>query len=227
MNLKDPKVQKILLVSLAVVVMSYVYFGTGLLPINYPVRKAKIQEMEQEYNKLSAELEKARKVVADMARLEAEYERLHEQWISAQELLPEEEEMPDLLRQVTTAGNKAGVTFALFEPQAASPREFHVEHPIKLKVRGGYHQVGIFLSRLANLDRIVNVANLQVRTAPKTRAKSSGPRRGVPDDQQRVERVKKERFSTETVEAQFTLVAYTLLKGVSHEAVEPQHAQND
>lgn len=216
MNLRDPKVQKIVVAALAIIVVSYVYFGTSLLPINYPVRKAKIQAMEQEYNKLSAELEKARRVVADMPRLEAEYERLHDQWLSAQELLPEEEEMPDLLRQVTTAGNKSGVVFALFEPQATSPREFHVEHPIKVKVRGGYHQVGIFLSRLANLDRIVNVANLTLSVPP---ARNSAKKPG--------DRGKKERLSTETVEAQFTLIAYTLLEGVEHEPVQAQHAQTD
>jgi type IV pilus assembly protein PilO len=216
MNLKDPKVQKIVIGALAMIIVSYVYFGTSFLPFTYPVRKAKIQSMEQEYAKLSAELEKARKVVADMPRLEAEYERLHEQWLSAQELLPEEEEMPDLLRQVTTAGNKAGVVFALFEPQATSPREFHVEHPIKVKVRGGYHQVGIFLSRLANLDRIVNVANLKL-TVPAGKARAASRKPGD----------KKARLSTETVEANFTLVAYTLLEGVSNEAVQPQHAQND
>jgi type IV pilus assembly protein PilO len=223
MNLKDPKVQKIVVGVLAIMIVSYVYFGTSLLPINYPVRKAHIQEMEQEYNKLSAELEKARKVVADMARLEAEYERLHDQWLSAQELLPEEEEMPDLLRQVTTAGNKAGVAFALFEPQATSPREFHVEHPIKIKVRGGYHQMGIFLSRLSNLDRIVNVANLKL-TMPAGRKSAA---RSQVSNQERADRQKKERLSSETVEAQFTLIAYTLLEGVSHEAVQPQHAKND
>jgi len=225
MNLKDPKVQKILIGVLGILAVSYVYFGTTLLPITYPVRKAKIQAMEQEYNKLSTELEKARKVVADMARLEAEYERLHEQWLLAQELLPEEEEMPDLLRQVTTAGNKAGVTFALFEPQPVTQREFHAEHPVKVKVRGGYHQVGIFLSRLANLDRIVNVANLQI-TPPKQQAARGGAssRKKGGDDK---DRRKLQRLSTETVEAQFTLVAYTLLKGVENEAVQPQHAQNN
>jgi type IV pilus assembly protein PilO len=218
MNLKDPKVQKILIGVLGILVVSYVYFGTTFLPFTYPVRKARIQAMEQEYNKLSTELEKARKVVADMPRLEAEYERLHEQWLSAQELLPEEEEMPDLLRQVTTAGLKAGVAFVLFEPQPESPREFHVEHPIKVRVRGGYHQLGIFLSRLSNMSRIVNVANIQV--IPPTQLKSSrtSAKSGAKN--------KQARMSTETVDAQFTLIAYTLLKGVSNETVEPQHAQN-
>lgn len=202
MNLKDPIVQKTMIGVMAVVILSYIYFGTTFLPFNYPVRKTKIAALEKEYAKLSTELEKARQMVGNLARLEAEYERLHDQWLSAQELLPEASEMPDLLRQVTTAGNKAGIQFSLFEPQPPAPREFYSEHPVKVKVRGNYHQVGIFLSRLANMPRIVNVSKLELGNfeAPKKNPKQSK--------------------SMMTVEAEFTLSAYTLLGGISHEEVQ-------
>ncbi len=208
MNLKDPIVQKTMMGIMSVVILSYVYFGTTFLPVNYPVRKAKIVALEKEHTKLSAELEKARKMVGNLARLEAEYDRLHDQWLSAQELLPEESEMPDLLRQVTTAGNKAGVEFALFEPQPPAPHEFYSAHPVKVMVRGNYHQVGIFLSRLANMPRIVNVSKLELNIydAPNKKARGKkGQSRGL---------------SMSTVEAEFTLSAYTLLGGVTNEEVQ-------
>ena len=65
MNLREPKTQKILAGCLALVVGGYIYFGTSLFPFNYPVRKAKIEELKAEHEKLSAEVEKARKVVGD------------------------------------------------------------------------------------------------------------------------------------------------------------------
>ena len=207
MNLKDPKVQKIMLGVMSVVILSYVYFGTSFLPFNYPVRKAKIEALKKEHAKLSAELEKARKMVGNLARLEAEYERLHEQWLSAQELLPEEEEMPELLRSVTTAGNKAGIEFALFEPQSPMPREFYTEHPIRVTIRGGYHQVGIFLSQLANMPRIVNVSRLELDTFEE---KKKGKKEGGKGSAKKFH----------TVEADFTLSAYTLLGGIANEDVQ-------
>ncbi|MDH3197599.1 MAG: type 4a pilus biogenesis protein PilO [Candidatus Krumholzibacteria bacterium] len=212
MNLKDPKVQKIMLGVMSIVILSYVYFGTSFFPINYPVRRAKIKSLEKEYDKLSAELEKARKMVGNLARLEAEYERLHDQWLSAQELLPEEKEMPDLLRQVTTSGLKSGVEFALFEPGAPVPRDFYTEHPVKIEVRGGYHQLGIFMSRLANMTRIVNVSKLEL-TAPEK--KKGGGKEGGHS---------REIKNISTVQAEFTLSAYTLLGGVDNENVEPETA---
>jgi type IV pilus assembly protein PilO len=202
MNLRDPKIQKILVLAIGVIAVSYVYFGTTFLPFCYQVRKAQITELEDEYTKLSAELEKARQMVGNLARLEAEYERLHRQWMSAQELLPLEQEMPDLLRKVTTAGNKAGVEFMLFQPRAAVAQEMFKEHPVNVRVRGGYHQLGIFLSRLANMSRIVNVKDLKVNAlAANTEGKKG----------------KADRYRG-TVVADFSLSAYTLLEGAEYEA---------
>lgn len=225
MNLKDPKTQKIVLGVIFLAAAGWVYFGTTWLPFNYPVRKAQIAKMEVEHERLAAEVEKARKVVGDLARLEAEYERLHDQWIAAQELLPEEKEMPDLLRRVTTAGSRAGVEFALFQPNAPVAAEFHTAHPIDVTVRGTYHQVGSFLGRLANMERIVNVTDLMlVQPNEKTgRKKVSTSKKKKSSEQAARDMVAR---SNNTVEAKFTLTAYTLTGGVTDESVNEQHAQN-
>jgi type IV pilus assembly protein PilO len=196
MNLRDPKIQKILIGIVALIGVSYVYFGTSMLPFCYQVRKAQIAELEDEHTRLSAELEKARQMVGNLAQLEAEYERLHRQWLSAQELLPEEQEMPELLRKVTTAGNRAGIEFILFQPTAPVAKELFKEHPVRVTLRGGYHQLGIFLSRLANMERIVNVNDLKITMLKEDKTKRI---RG-------------------TVVADFTLTAYTLLEGAGYEA---------
>jgi type IV pilus assembly protein PilO len=202
MNLRDPKVQKGIIVVLALISLSYVYFGTTLLPFCYRVKKAKIAELEADYAKLSAEVEKARQIVGNLAKLEAEYERLHHQWESAQQLLPPEEEMPDLLRKVTTAGNKSGIEFMLFQPKPPVVKELYKEHPVAVRVRGGYHELGMFLSRLANLTRIVNVTDLKIN--PAQTAAKDGKRSKIVN-------------LNESVIADFTLSAYTLLEGVQNE----------
>ena len=201
MNLRDPKTQKLIVVLLALISLSYVYFGTTLLPFCYRVQKAKIAVLEADYTKLSAEVEKARQIVGNLAKLEAEYERLHLQWESAQELLPPEQEMPDLLRKVTTAGNKAGIEFMLFQPKPPVAKELFKEHPVSVRVRGGYHELGMFLSRLANLSRIVNVTDLKISTV------AASPKDG-----------KKSRVANlnETIIADFTLSAYTLVEGAGN-----------
>jgi type IV pilus assembly protein PilO len=196
MDFKDPQVQKGIIIGIACVLIGYVYFFTSFLPFfNHPMR-AKIVSLSSEYEKMSAELEKARKTVGNLAKLEAEYNRLHDKWVAAQGLLPKDKEVADLLRKVTRIGSQAGIDFLLFEPQAPLPKEFITENPVKVKVRGEYHQLGIFLSKVANLDRIVNVSNLVIK--PDDARGAGGSDRAVRNF---------------TIEAEMTLTAYTLVEG--------------
>ncbi len=163
MDFKDPKVQKTVIVGILLVIVGYVYFFTSFMPFFFQPMRARVSTLESEYDKMSAELEKARKTVNSLARLEEEYERLHDKWVAAQSLLPHEKEVAQLLRKVTRAGTQAGIEFDLFEPQPPIAKEFITENPVKVRVRGDYHEVGVFLSKVANLDRIINVSNLRVQ----------------------------------------------------------------
>jgi Tfp pilus assembly protein PilO len=96
-----------------------------------------------------------------------------------------------------------------------------------VRVRGNFHQVGSFLGRLSNLERIVNVTELSLEQPAdrKTKKKTSTTKKkdagGEPAKENKIAR------STHTVEAKFTLTAYTLLGGVTNETVNDQHARND
>ena len=197
MDFKDPQVQKSIIVVIFLAFIGYIFYFTSFLPFfNHPMR-AKIASLSSEYEKLSADLEKARKTVGSLAKLEAEYDRLHDKWLAAQGLLPKEKEVADLLRKVTRVGNQAGIDFMLFEPQAPVQKEFITENPVKVKVRGEYHQLGIFLSKVANLDRIINVTNLHVEPAETKTA-------GSKEDQA---------ARGYTIEAEMVMTAYTLVEG--------------
>ncbi len=196
MDFKDPGVQKGIIIGVVCVILGYAYFFTSFLPFFLRPMSAQISSLTSEYEKLSADLEKARRTVGNLPKLEAEYDRLHEKWIAAQGLLPAEKEVADLLRKVTRIGSQAGIDFMLFEPKQPVPREFITENPVKVKVRGEYHQLGIFLSKVANLDRIVNVSGLTIKTVEK-----SG---NAKDDRA---------LRTYTIEAEMTLTAYTLVEG--------------
>ncbi len=98
----------------------------------------------------------------NLERVEQEYAILREQWEVAQTLLPEQNEMPNLLRKVTAAGQQSGIEFELFRPSTPVNQGFYQDNPIEVSIKGGYHQTAVFLSRLANLNRIVNVSDLKV-----------------------------------------------------------------
>ncbi|MFO7652498.1 MAG: type 4a pilus biogenesis protein PilO [Candidatus Krumholzibacteriia bacterium] len=162
-DVKDPRFLRWAIAILVVVTVVPLDFASTVAPFTHAARQTNVEQLEARHQVLSRDLEKARLLVRNLERVEQEYAILHEQWKVAQTLLPEQNEMPNLLRKVTAAGQQSGVEFDLFRPQDPLPRGFYTDNPVEVRVLGGYHQTGVFLSRLANLNRIVNVSSLQMR----------------------------------------------------------------
>jgi type IV pilus assembly protein PilO len=160
MNLRDPRVQKFIAVGLGSVAVLYLYFLAPFLPFGHRAVAEERGQLEQQYRQLSSDLSKARQTLTNLEEVERQYEVITRRWEVASELLPEERELAALLRKVSLVGQQSGVEFELFKPRAVMPGELYVEHPVEVKVVGGYHEVGAFLAEVANLDRIVNVTNL-------------------------------------------------------------------
>jgi len=161
-NVKDPKLLRWAGAVLLVVVIVPMYFMSVSYPFTYASRTKTIGELDAHHQKLSGDLERARLLVRNLERVEKEYAILNDQWQVAQSLLPEQNEMPDLLRKVTAAGQQSGVEFELFRPQTPVNQGFYSDNPVEVRIAGGYHQTGVFLSRLANLNRIVNVSDVNI-----------------------------------------------------------------
>jgi len=186
MDLQNPRTQKLILVGFLCAGLVYLYFFSNFIPFGHVAAANERQEMEADFQKLSADLSKARQTLENREEVERQYEILERRWQVASKLLPEEREIADLLRQVTLVGQQAGVKFELFRPKPLVQGQVYIEAPVEVKVSGGYHEVGQFLSEVANLSRIVNVSGLRLVSLDDDK---------VPDH---------------TVVAHFTATAYTL-----------------
>ncbi len=164
MSIRDPKVQKTLLVYVMLAGLAYVYFMTTPVPLTYQNRAQLLEESRAKAAEIEAQLQKAKIAVRDMEKLEREYSNLHNRWMVARELLPADKEVAALLRKVTVAGTRAGVDFVIFQPLGQVAGEDYTENPVQVGVIGTYHQIATFLSNVANLSRIVNVGELTINS---------------------------------------------------------------
>jgi type IV pilus assembly protein PilO len=71
--------------------------------------------------------------------------------------LPTQNEMPGLLEDISKTGIASGLSFQLFAPMPEVLHDFYIEVPIKIIVVGNYHQFAVFLSRIAEMSRIVTL----------------------------------------------------------------------
>ncbi|MCL5969726.1 MAG: type 4a pilus biogenesis protein PilO, partial [Betaproteobacteria bacterium] len=107
--------------------------------------------------------------VAQAANLEALRAQLEQVRIYVSQLerqLPSRAEMDALLSDINQAGIGRGLQFELFRPGQVDLRDHYAELPIAVRVSGSYHDIGMFVSDVAHLSRIVTLNNISLTPAP-------------------------------------------------------------
>ena len=156
LNIRDPKIQKIVVVIAVSIGLIYVYFNYV-----YANRSKAIQELYGEIEQKQELLDRGKRVAQNFEAVQEDFQSLLEVWGTAEKLLPTQKEMEGLLKNITLAGQNSGVTFLLFRPMDAIEHDYYYEYPIQIKTSSTYHELGEFLSRIATMNRIVNVMELK------------------------------------------------------------------
>ncbi len=90
-----------------------------------------------------------------LAQIETELEDMIRQ-------MPTQEELASLLIDISQTGLASGLEFRLFKPGAPIRKDFYSELPISIEVIGKYEELGLFVSGLASLPRIVTVHDVNI-----------------------------------------------------------------
>lgn len=106
----------------------------------------------------AANLEKYR---LQMVEMEESFEALKKQ-------LPKDTEVPGLLEDIDEKGidSRLAIESITLQPEIAT--EFYVELPIEIKVSGGYHEFGAFVSGVAGMPRIVTLHDYTIKNDGKS-----------------------------------------------------------
>ena len=152
-----PKRQLVIFGAIMGVVIVIGYVVLVVLP-----KQEEIQQLSGEAQKLRVEVEEKRKIAQQRPQIEREVQAMDLQLKEVLVKLPEEKEIPNLLTQVSTIGQQAGLDFTAFRPGTIQTRDFYAEVPINLRVEGSYHTLGTFFDRLSHLPRIVTVGDFRI-----------------------------------------------------------------
>ncbi len=121
-----------------------------------------INELEGQLSKLEQELMIAKRKAAKLKEVEAQMAAAKEKFEEAKKALPESEEIPTLLTNISHSGQDAGLDFLLFQPKAEKPKGFYAEIPVSIQVNAGYHDFVKFTHKISELNRIVNVKDIRM-----------------------------------------------------------------
>ena len=153
-----PRQQKIgVLAGLIVAILLLDYF------LFYSPRSDEISKLTQEVESQRNERDKKKKEAANIPKLKEQMARLDGRLKEAVAQLPDRKEIPDLLSSISNKVKESGLDILIFRPRAENIQEFYAEIPVDIVVRGGFHNVATFFDEVGRFNRLVNIANIELR----------------------------------------------------------------
>lgn len=105
------------------------------------------------------------KKAADAANLQAyrqQMEKMEEMFGALLSQLPGETEVPGLLEDISKYGEANGLALSEITLKSEVQKDFYVELPIDITVKGTYHDMGAFVSQVSSLPRIVTLHDYSI-----------------------------------------------------------------
>jgi type IV pilus assembly protein PilO len=96
------------------------------------------------------------------SELRAETERFERDLNVMRELVPTANEVPVLLEQVSTAARRVGLDISDVQPLPQLNGDQYDAYKYRMSVRGDFHQIGVFLTNVGTLQRIVAPINVSL-----------------------------------------------------------------
>ena len=98
----------------------------------------------------------------NMNQLVADTEALKQQLEFQKLIVPDEKEADQFMRLMQNTAMQAGVEIRRYTSKNTVPHEFYTEVPFDIELDGPYYSMLDFYQRVAKLERIINVSNMQM-----------------------------------------------------------------
>ena len=156
------KIVAILIVSILVAI-GCVYFIT--IP-----QLDELDSLEKEEANLKTSFENKQKKAINLADYRAQLDQIEASLGEMLKQMPTKAEVASLLVDISQTGLASGLEFKLFQPSPEVSKDFYSELPINIQVVGKYEDLGLFVSGLASLPRIVTVHDVSISPAKESKS---------------------------------------------------------
>ncbi|NDD91356.1 hypothetical protein EBZ37_04655 [bacterium] len=122
----------------------------------------------QVLEKKVTELEEFKKALESK---QAEVLALAQQLAETKVAISDDVQLPDFMKLMVSEAKRVGLTVQSITPIKKIEQEFYYEYPVEVRFRGVFAQLYSFMTRLANLQRIVRIESFNVRPVSKSSAR--------------------------------------------------------
>lgn len=161
LKLPMPQRVAILVITVALINAALVFF------LIKPQLDKRVQ-LNSQLASLNYELVEKREIAANIPKFQQEMEDLKVKLRKALTQLPEESEIPELLKSVTKGSEKAGVDIVTFKRKKDVSKGFFAEVNSDIEVVGTYENIYRFCKNVSKLPRIVNLMEMKLTSKDKS-----------------------------------------------------------
>lgn len=196
MDWRDSKTQKLVIGVLACFIVVYFWYSRV-----YSRYNSQITVKSQEFETITTNLRNVEMKAKSLDALKIEYADLTSRYHEIEALLPEVKQVPSILVQLHTASSLTGTRITKIHPLPIASEEFYNVSGFEVEMDGTYHDLGKFVSYVANFPFIANISDMHMET--KKVAATADDYNNQPEANSQIVGKKEE-----TVKASFTLSTY-------------------
>ena len=119
---------------------------------------SRIPQLKQEIRILEAKKKRLPQLENDLK----EMEKILQQ---ALKLLPEKEDIPSVLTEISSLGNESGLEMKSFTPGGEQVQGFYAAIPVSLTFSGPFHNTLVFFDKVGKMARIVHIKEVKMGQA--------------------------------------------------------------
>ncbi|MEE8157500.1 MAG: type 4a pilus biogenesis protein PilO [Gammaproteobacteria bacterium] len=122
-----------------------------------------LERVKLEEKELRITFERKQRKAANFSAYHEQLQEMEREFGAMLRQLPGKTEVPSLLVDISQTGLGAGLEEKLFQPSSEVRKDFYAELPIKIRLTGGFHELGKFVSGIAGLPRIVTLHDIEIK----------------------------------------------------------------
>lgn len=122
----------------------------------------KIQQNNEQLEKKQKKIMELGETAKYLQQFQREVEKLKIRLQEAEDQLPKSAEIEKLLRDISFEATQSGLQIFRVTVEKEKAQGEFAAVPVRLEVRGAYHELGVFFDRLSRMPRIVNVTKLSM-----------------------------------------------------------------
>ena len=155
--------------------LNYIVFGsvTVVVIVLYTIfaylpQARRLSESKQAVIAQQAELARAQEMLTHFDELSDRSVRIDLEMQAMNAQFPEQPQIPELLRDVTRLATTCDLRNLQFAPLPLIDKETYAEQPVRITGTCHYHNLGRFISQLADQPRVIVARDVQITSRDKT-----------------------------------------------------------